>query len=531
MEKEQKNKKKTSKKESKILKVVTCTLAGILFATVAIFGVYTQKQNRMDNLLNGYSYGMDLKGGRTLILTPSTETSSIVKDSEGNEVENSSELTDEEIAQNGYTKEEVADNQESDLTVENYKNSKEIIEKRLKELDVKNYNISLNEETGEITIILPEDENTDDIASELTTVGKFEIIDTETNEVLMNNDDIKESKVLSGASSTGSGTMVYIDILFDKEGKQKFKDITTNYKTVENTTTENTTAENTTTDNATSTETEGNTTTENTASTDNTTTENTTTDNTTTEDTTSEDSESSETETQKEIALKIDDEELMTTSFEDVIETGEMTLSIGSATTEQETYSEYVKNATQVATVLNNGKMPVKYNVTKNEYILSDVTRDTLHKIEFGIIIVTAIALIILVIKYRLDGFIAAIGYVGLASIYSIVIRYTNVTITLEGILGIAITLILNYAFSLILLKKVKESKQNQEEEAIKKATKKTYKEYFLKIMPISIMAVVFTLFPWEPISSIGMVTFWGIALIAIYNILITKNLLKINKD
>lgn len=517
MEKEQKNKKKTSKKGSKILKVVTCTLAGILLATVAIFGVYTQKQNRMDNVLNGYSYGMDLKGGRTLILTPSTETSSIVKDSEGNEVENSSELTDEEIAQNGYTKEEVADKQESDLTVENYKNSKEIIEKRLKELDVKNYNISLNEKTGEITIILPEDENTDDIASELTTVGKFEIIDTETNEVLMNNDDIKESKVLSGASSTGSGTMVYIDILFDKEGKQKFKDITTNYKTVENTTTENTTEENTTTDN--------------TASTDNTTTENTTTDNTTTEDTTSEDSESSETETQKEIALKIDDEELMTTSFEDVIETGEMTLSIGSATTEQETYSEYVKNATQVATVLNNGKMPVKYNVTKNEYILSDVTRDTLHKIEFGIIIVTAIALTILVIKYRLDGFIAAIGYVGLASIYSIVIRYTNVTITLEGILGIAITLILNYAFSLILLKKVKESKQNQEEEAIKKATKKTYKEYFLKIMPISIMAVVFTLFPWEPINSIGMVTFWGIALIAIYNILITKNLLKINKD
>ena len=145
MEKEQKNKKKTSKKGSKILKVVTCTLAGILLATVAIFGVYTQKQNRMDNVLNGYSYGMDLKGGRTLILTPSIETSSIVKDSEGNEVENSSELTDEEIAQNGYTKEEVADNQESDLTVENYKNSKEIIEKRLKELDVKNYNISLNE--------------------------------------------------------------------------------------------------------------------------------------------------------------------------------------------------------------------------------------------------------------------------------------------------------------------------------------------------------------------------------------------------
>ena len=524
MEKEQKNKKKTSKKESKILQVVTCTLAGILLATVAIFGVYTQKQNRMENALNGYSYGMDLKGGRTLIFTPSTESSIIVKDSEGNEVENSSDLTDEEIAQKGYTKEEVSDNQENDLTVENYKKSKEIIEKRLKELGLENYNISLNEETGEITLILPEDEDTDNIASEITTVGKFEIIDKETNEVLMNNDDIKESKVLSGASSTGSGTMVYLDILFNKEGKQKFENITTNYKKVDNTTTENNT-----TDNTTNTESEDNTTTDNTSNTEseNNTTADNTTDNTTTDDS----SETEETETQKEVALKIDDEELMTTSFDEVIKNGEMTLSIGSATSDQKTYSEYVKNATQVATVLSNGKMPVKYNVTKNEYILSDVTRDTLHKIEIGIIIVTAIALIILVIKYHLDGFIAAIGYVSLASIYSIVIRYTNVTITSEGILGIAITLILNYAFSVMLLKKLKESKKNQDEGAINKATKKTYKEYFLRIMPISIMAVVFTLYPWEPISSIGMVTFWGIVLIAIYNVLITKNILKINKE
>ena len=33
---------------------------------------------------------------------------------------------------------------------------------------------------------------------------------------------------------------------------------------------------------------------------------------------------------------------------------------------------------------------------------------------------------------------------------------------------------------------------------------------------------------PWEPVSSFGMVMFWGIALIAAYNISVTNALLKI---
>ena len=48
-----------------------------------------------------------------------------------------------------------------------------------------------------------------------------------------------------------------------------------------------------------------------------------------------------------------------------------------------------------------------------------------------------------------------------------------------------------------------------------------------LKVIPIAILSVVFCFIKWIPASSFGMVMFWGIALIIIYNLLITKNLLK----
>ena len=57
---------------------------------------------------------------------------------------------------------------------------------------------------------------------------------------------------------------------------------------------------------------------------------------------------------------------------------------------------------------------------------------------------------------------------------------------------------------------------------------KETYKEFFVKIIPICIVVIAFCFVGWAPISSFGMVMFWGILLIAIYNILVTNSLLKI---
>ena len=468
----------------KKVKILTITLAIALISMVAFAGVYVTKQNRMEDKVKSYTYAMDLKGARTITLKVDTSKKTTIKDSEGKEVENSSNLTDKEISEKGYTKEETDYNSKDALNVENYKKSKEIIEKRLKELKIDNYVTRLNEQTGEIIVEIPENSDTDNIVTNLGTTGKFEILDSETNEVLMDNNDIKLANVVYGSNSsngtTNQGTSIYLNIEFAKEGTKKLEDISGKYvKTSNETNTENT-------------------------------------------------SESTDTSSssEKKITMKIDDEEIMSTSFDEVIKTGRLQLSIGSSSTDQKTLQTYVEQANNMATVLDTGKTPVKYTVDENHYVLSDITENELKTVEYAIMGIVLISLIVLIVRYKLNGLLGAISYIGLASIFVLLIRYANVVLSLEGIFGIVVTLILNYVFINKLLAKLKE--ETLSKETVKNKTQETYKQYFIKIIPIIIAVIAFCFAGWEPISSFGMIMFWGIVLIAIYNIIITNNLLKI---
>ena len=299
---------------------------------ISFFGIYKQNKNRMSNTVKDYTYAMSIDGARIIKLQLDTATTEVIKDSEGNIVE---EATDEEIEQNGYVKEEVPNNAQEDKTVENYKKVKKIIEKRLNYLGVQEYNISLNETTGELTIEIPENASTDTIVSNLVTIGKFEIIDTDTNEILLDNSNIKSSDVLYNTTETG--TSVYLEIVFNKEGKNKLEEISKTYVETEEITENNTTVEtNEIVEEA----------------------------NETTEETTN--------TVEKTITMKIDDEEIMTTSFDDPITTGSIQLSVGTATTDTATLQDYITQAQSVAVALDNGNMPLQYNIAKNEYILSD---------------------------------------------------------------------------------------------------------------------------------------------------------------
>ena len=467
----------------KKVKILTITLAIALISMVAFAGVYVTKQNRMEDKVKSYTYAMDLKGARTITLKVDTSKKTTIKDSEGKEVENSSNLTDEEISEKGYTKEETDYNPSDVLNMENYKKSKEIIEKRLKELKIDNYLTRLNEQTGEIIVEIPENSDTDNIVTNLGTTGKFEILDSETNEVLMDNNDIKLANVVyesNSSSTTSSGTSIYLNIEFNKEGTKKLEDISGKYvKTSNETNTENT-------------------------------------------------SESTDTSSssEKKITMKIDDEEIMSTSFDEVIKTGRLQLSIGSSSTDQKTLQTYVEQANNMATVLDTGKTPVKNTVDENHYVLSDITENELKTVEYAIMGIVLISLIVLVVRYKLNGLLGAISYLGLASIFVLLIRYANVVLSLEGIFGIVVILVLNYLFVNKLLSKLKE--ETLSKDIVNSKTKETYKQYFIKIIPIIIAIITFCFAGWEPISSFGMIMFWGVALIAVYNIIITNNLLKI---
>ena len=459
-------------KTMKTVKILTITFLVILISMISFVGIYQKNKNRMENKVKDYSYSMSLNGARTIKLKVNTESTN-----------------------------DVPNNSEEALTSENYEKSKEIIEKRLKELSVEEYTTSVNERTGEITIEIPEENSkTDTIIGNLNTVVKFEIIDSETNEVLLDNSNIKSSKVLY--NTTSSGTSIYLQIEFNKDGKSKLKEISETYVSVNNTT-------------------------------DNNTTENTTSEENSTNEATNTTSESSEdtTKSEKKVTMKIDDEEIMSTSFDEAITTGKIQLSVGSATTDSTTLQNYAQQAQSIATVLDTGKLPIKYDLEKNQYILPEITTQDLIKAEIVIAVIAVIGIIVLIIKHKMNGLLAGIAYIGLAAIYMLIVRYTNVTISIESITGIVTILALNYIFTQMLLEKIERLDKEQVENVVQKATLETYKSFFIKIIPICVMAIVFCFIKWVPISSFGMIAFWGITLITIYNAIITRYLLKIKAE
>ena len=456
-----KNDNKKSKNVMKTIKIITIILLIVLISMIGFFGIYKQNKNQMSNIVKDYTYAMDINGARTLKLTLNSEN--------GNDVK----------------------------TTENYENAKTIIEKRLKKLNVQEYKIGVNEETGEITVQIPENTQTDEIVSNLTTIGKFEIIDSETKDVLLDNSSIKSSKVLY--NTTQSGTSVYLEIAFDKNGKNKLEEISKTYVKSENNTTENTTSEDTN-----STEKKENNTEET---------------NTTSENSTS---------TEKKITMKIDDDEIMSTSFDETITTGKIQLSVGQASTDSSTLQGYVKQAQNVATVLDTGKLPVKYDVEKNQYVLSNISKQDLIYVAIAMAVVAIIGIIVLIAKYKTNGLLAGISYIGLSALYLIAIRYTNVTISIDSIFAIGIILILNYIFTNMLLSNIRKMNDSKVENAVGKSVSETYKKFFMRIIPICVVVITFCFANWIPMNSFGMTAFWGIVIIAIYNAIITNGLLRI---
>ncbi len=442
----------------KALKRTLIILLIILLALISFGGIYIQKTKFVENILPEYKLGPDFTGLRNIGLKVSDATKDIYYDSDGNVVDEEGKNT---------TKKEESVNKEENLTKDNYKKAKEIIEKRLEKIKqvqytsagiVENkaidyYTIKQNEETGKIELKLPENANTDMVLRYVATKGDFTIVDDQDN-VLMDNSYIKEAYV--GYSSTSSGVTVYLTIQFDKQGTEKLKEISNTFiKTTDE---------------------EGN-------------------------------------DTTKKIKVKIDDSEMLNTYFTEEISNGMIQLSFGTAT--GNSLATYAQEAKNLETLLNAGNLPIVYEADENHYVLSDINKDMLFIPAIVLMSLLVIGIIILIVKYKVKGLLGAISIIGYIATFLIIVRLTNVVITLEGVAGIITSIILEYISIMYALNKMKEN------------TDLTCNQCFTKflpiLVPIAISTVILCFVKWLPIYSFGMTMFWGIILVIVYNHVVTK--------
>lgn len=479
------------------LRLATKILAIIIVCLVSFVGIYVQKLNRMENIVKGYSLSKDLKGYREIIFKISDANK--VLDADGKVVGDTDSYDDESIDSNGYTKSEEKVNSDDKRNVENYKNTVSIIEKRLKDIGVEEYNLSLDKQTGDLYLQIPEDKNTDRVVSNITETGSIELKDSEDGTVYLTNNNLKQAKTLY--NTTESGTVVYLELIFNKEGKEILKDLSENeYAKLpeedEKESSEESTEEDSTDENATD--------------------ENTTDDNQTEENKNEETSENEEEQTQKEITLSMSGSDVLTTSFDEPIVDGKIDLTMNQASTDSETISDALQSTSTIELLLNNGALPLTYNVEENQYVETDISAELIKNVMIVIAVIIGVLLVYMIIKHKVRGLLAVISYIGFIAIYLLLLRYTNVTISLEGIVAGVIIAILNYLFSMKLL---------TIEPDEKKKYNKEYLQLLINLIPIFAISIIFCFMKLTILTSFGMVMFWGIVLMAIYNILITKHI------
>ena len=380
---------KQNNKTLKLLGKISVVVIILLLSLISFAGIYVKDKNAMKNVIPEYKLGTDLYGARNILVKVDDSTTTKKYDSNGNLVENSS---DKDENNENITEVEEKVNSDELRTTENYETVKNIIEARLKYMNVEDYLLRFDESTGNISLEVPENSSTDYIAQYTITKGEFKIVDNDTSEVLLSNADLKEAKVQYSTST--SGTTVYLTIEFNKDAVEKLKNISNTYIS--------------------STDAEGKTTT-------------------------------------KKVKMTLDDSTIISTYFQEEISTGIIQLSMGTSTNTSEIQSN-IQSASNMAVLLNTDPMPLTYTMETNRFVYSDITAETLKIVIVGLCIVALIMAICMVIKFKKNGLMGVIADIGFTAVLLLAIRYGNVEISLAGIFAIAIAVIVEYIVTGLIL-------------------------------------------------------------------------------
>ena len=489
-------------KNLKKIRTIAILLIAILVSIIAFCGAYFKTSGIWKNSIPDFNYGMELSGMRELRFKLDEEEveKKVYIDSEGNiagevkesESENSGEISlvqdetenseennnsEEDNVPEGYTVETrtIKVNEDSAINEENFEKAKKIIQKRL-ENSTYEYNIRLDGQTGELVIEVPDNEDIQTVESFVTTVGNIQIIDDQNGLVLLDDSGLKNA-VATYNNTAENGYQGYLILTYDKSSAETLKEISNKYVAVPN---------------------ENNDEGENASE---------------SENVDSEESAEAET-TINYISIKLDDQTILKTYFGQELPGGTLQIPIGNATTDVDEFSEVYKQVTQIAEILRNESLPLTYKLVSDNYVQSNI--DINNNI---IKILTAITIagisLYFIIRYKLNGLkssIIAIGYIGLLIL---VVKYTNVIITLNALIALFGVIIINYIFNDNLLQKINSGAN------VKIAFIHAIKELYFTIIPVCIIAIIFTFMHSTIISSIGMVLFWGLFIQALYDCLL----------
>lgn len=463
----------------KTIRLIAILLLMLFIIVIGFVGVYARNNGVWENVLPKYSLGMDFDGYSELHfeLDNAEDTKEIFVDENGNykgdvikqklqtateNSEGSEKATESKVTEvNPETeykieKRTIPRNDPSKINIENFEKTKNIIQKRLEKYNLYEYNIRQDSVTGKIVLEVPNDAETELKASLVTTIGKLEFVDSQTGVLLLEDSNLKNASPYGMTNESGQYE-VYLQLDFDETGKEILKDITSKY--IQKT-------------------------------------------------------DENGKVTSKTVEVRLDGQSILITSFKNPVDSGTIHVPMGDVTTDYNKYYQLIENVQEVADLLNEEKLPLVYKVTDEVGMQSIITKDTINiSLIIYVLVVVAIS-IYLIIKYKLEGLKQAIFNIGYLATVLILFRYINVVITFNSATALVILVAINYIFSIKFLNKLNE--ENNRKVALKGALK----EIYLAIVPVVIIAIIFTFMSAVVINSVGTALFWGLLVQALFSLL-----------
>ena len=420
------------------------------------------------------------------------DTDTLIKLEVVKDEDNSSEETGETEDSKASESENEGQAKEDIYTLDNYKKTKKIIENRLKTAGVEQYAVRLDENTGSIVLEIPKSTDTD-ILQNLFTVGKTEIklvknivsenSDTESeNDVseVQNNDNTETVEEIIGDSNSikkitaaidnsyegyGIGSVVKIDVEFNKDIINKFKELKNN----------------------------------------------------------------GENQANNNIQILIDGNAICSMGESEFLESavnGTLPLKFGDYTKDTDTLNKTLNSANSIKNIMENGNLPLAYSVQYSNEIHSNINQ---YGIISVFVVLLAVMFIYLVVKYKTKGILAELSILGLGAFLLLVIRFTKVQISIATIVAIASVLILQFIYLIKLLNNSKISSKVFNETTIeftKMLIPAFIVSVIGAVLPALNESKIIPFGNIVEISDFGMVIFWGIVLFELFNNIISRAIL-----
>ncbi len=447
--------------KKKVILVIGIILVVAALIAVSLFGIYVKNENgEKRNIIPNYKMGMEFSSAKKIIASVSDAVSSEkIFDKEGNEItekEDGVEYTEE----NGYKIEQTKVNPDDKKTLENYKSSKETLKKKLDNLKIPEYILDMNESNGEVTIQIPDNEMTEETESMIKKTGSLIFIDLSTFEVVFTTDYVKSSDVVARQGDLEAA--IFLQIKLTEDGITKLNELSEKYKE-------------------------------------------------TTETVTKEDGTTEEQTNKKELFVLLNGMSLGTTVLENIVY--DNTIMIPFAVSNNNDELNTAMNEAQTESIILNSGMPILTYEYKNETVQAEITLETVLYYIGAIFVIFLVLFIFIIIRFKAKGFISMYFQIGFFAVMLLIMRLTNVTLTMEGIAGIVIASIVNYVFNYIMLKRTNEPGMYKETNLI----------FMFNTLPLFIIAIVFTFSTKATLSSFGMTIFWGIIMTYVYNFIFAK--------